>query len=112
MIAKSPNSISRANIEPAIGALNVPAIPAAAPQATKVRNCDPRTFINCPKVDPAAEPICTIGPSRPTEPPEPILIAEANIFAITTLGLITPPLILIDSITSDTPCPLVSLAKK
>ena len=38
LIAKSPRIISREKITPAMGALKAAAIPAAAPQPTKVRS--------------------------------------------------------------------------
>ena len=42
--------------------------------------------------DPSAEPICTIGPSRPTEPPEPMHSAEASDLTTGTCGRIRPPM--------------------
>jgi hypothetical protein len=45
-----------------------------------------------PKVEPKAEPIWMIGPSRPTAAPLPIAIAEARDFTTATIGRITPPL--------------------
>ena len=95
-----------------MGALKVAAIPAAAPQATKIRRRAADIFTSLPMAEPMAEPICTIGPSRPTEPPEPIQIAEANALAKTIRVLILPSFKATDSITSGTPCPLASWAKK
>jgi hypothetical protein len=66
----------------------------------------------CPIVEPSAEPICTIGPSRPTDPPEPIEMAEASAFTTTTRGRMTPPRVAMDSMTSGTPCPFASEATK
>ena len=43
-------------------------------------------------VEPNAAPIWTIGPSRPTEPPVPMQIAEASDLTAATTGRITPPL--------------------
>jgi hypothetical protein len=31
----------------------------------------------CPRLEPIAEPVSTIGASAPTEPPKPIVIADA-----------------------------------
>ena len=76
--AKSPTTISAAKSAPAIGALKVAAMPAAAPQPTMVRIWLAETLSICPMVEPSAEPIWTIGPSRPTEPPLPIEMAEAS----------------------------------
>ncbi len=64
------------------------------------------------KVEPRAAPTCTIGPSRPAEPPLPIQTADAAIFATTTRGRIRPPRNAMACMTSGTPCPLASLAKK
>jgi hypothetical protein len=67
----SRSTISKPKNRPVIGALKVAAIPPAAPQATMIRSrlSDIRT--SCPSVEASAEPICTIGPSRPTDPPTP-----------------------------------------
>ena len=62
--------------------------------------------------EPSAEPICTIGPSRPTEPPEPMHTADASDFTIGTCGRIRPPSRLTAYITSGTPCPRASGAKR
>ena len=69
---------SSAKKTPAMGALNVAEIPAAVPQATSRRNRFSDTCSTCPIEEPSAEPICTIGPSRPTDPPAPMQIAEAS----------------------------------
>jgi hypothetical protein len=45
----------------------------------------------CPSEDPSAEPICAIGPSRPTDPPPPMQIADANDFMAATAGRMRPP---------------------
>ena len=44
-------------------------------------------------MEPKAVPICTMGPSRPTEPPEPMDIAEASDFTAATDGRqsVAPP---------------------
>ena len=110
--AKSPRMTSAANRVPAMGALKVAAIPAAAPQATRVRSLRSPRFSNCPMLDPRAEPICTMGPSLPTDPPVPMQIPEATSLAATTRARILPPRNMTASITSGTPCPLASLAKK
>ena len=39
-----------------------------------------------PSVEPSAEPICTIGPSRPTDPPPPMHSAEASALTTATCG--------------------------
>ena len=60
----------------------------------------------------SAEPICTIGPSRPTDPPTPMQIAEASALTIVTCGRIRPPFSATASITSGTPWPRASRAKR
>ena len=54
---------------PVTGALNVAAMPPAAPQATRIRSRFSGIRIHWPRPEASAEPICTIGPSRPTDPP-------------------------------------------
>ncbi len=102
---------SMAKITPAMGALNVAAIPAAAPQATMLRIRSSESLRSWPIVEPRAEPTWMIGPSRPAEPPVPIQRADATIFAAATLALILPPCRIRACITSGTPCPFASLAK-
>ena len=62
--------------------------------------------------EPSAEPICTIGPSRPTEPPEPMHSAEASALTAGTCGRIRPPCSATASITSGTPWPRASGANR
>jgi hypothetical protein len=76
--AKSLRISSIAKKTPASGALKVAAIPPAAPQATRTRILGSATPTNRPALDPSADPICTIGPSRPTDPPPPMHIADAR----------------------------------
>ena len=57
------------------------------------------------EVDPSAEPIWMIGPSRPTDPPPPMHNAEANALTAATCGAIRPPRRETANITSGTPCP-------
>ena len=76
--AKLRRISSIAKNTPASGALNVAAIPPAAPQATSNRIRSVSRRRTWATVEPAAEPICTIGPSRPTEPPPPMHSADAS----------------------------------
>ena len=55
--AKWPTIISAAKIAPAMGALNVAEIPAAAPQPTRVRMPMVLSPINWPREEPNADPI-------------------------------------------------------
>ena len=111
-ILKSPRMISRAKTAPAIGVLKAAAIPPAAPHAARRRSRIVEAPRSCPNAEPRAAPICTIGPSRPTEPPVPIVRADAAVFTRATRGRIFPPFRAIDSMTSGTPCPRASAARK
>ena len=53
--------------------------------------------------DPIAEPICTIGPSRPAAPPNPMVSDEAITLTVTTRLRILPPRVASAVITSGTP---------
>ena len=112
MTPKSPRMISTAKRAPATGALKVAAIPAAAPQPTSVRRRRSPTRSHWPIDEPMAEPIWTIGPSRPTDPPDAMHTPEATSLAMTTRGRIRPPRSATASMTSGTPCPLASEAKR
>ena len=110
--AKSARISSIAKNTPASGALKVAAIPPAAPQATSTRILGSATRTTRPTLEPRAEPICTIGPSRPTDPPPPMHSADANALTAATWGAIRPPRRATAYITSGTPCPRASRAKK
>ncbi len=66
------STISETNRAPAIGALYADAIPAAAPHATISRRRGEGHFRKRPTSDAIRAESCTIGPSRPIEPPEAI----------------------------------------
>ena len=83
---------SMANMTPPIGVLKVAAMPAPAPAATRMMRCPAGIRTIWPNVEPSAEPIWMIGPSRPTAAPLPIAIAEASDFTTATTGRMTPPL--------------------
>ena len=107
-----PMSTSIEKMAAAIGALKVAAIPPAAPQVTSVRTFSEVSRLHWPTVEPIADPICTIGPSRPAAPPNPIVSDDAITFTVTTRFRIRPPLVASAVMTSGTPCPLASRAKK
>lgn len=88
-----------------MGALKVAAIPAAAPQATRTLSRSLPTLSHCPNVEPRLEPICTMGPSRPTEPPVAMVNAETKALRNMIRDLIFPPLKATASMTWD-PVPL------
>jgi len=106
--AKSRRISSIAKNGPASGALNVAEIPPAAPQATSTRIREALSRVSRPRVEPRAAPICTIGPSRPTEPPPPMHNAEARALTTLTCGAIRPPRSATAYITSGTTCPRAS----
>ena len=109
-IVKSSRMISRAKKTPEIGALKVAEMPPPAPHATSSRSRLDGIRIHCPRLDPMADPICTIGPSRPTEPPVPIVSADAIALTTATRGRIRPSFSATASITSGTPWPRASRA--
>ena len=76
-IDKSTISTSSVNTNPAIGALKMPAIAADAPQPTSSISCLLSILNNCPRLEPMAEPVSTIGASAPTDPPKPMVMADA-----------------------------------
>ncbi len=108
--SKSRRISSRAKKTPAMGALKVAEIPPAAPHATSSRSRDSESPNACPHELPSADPIWTIGPSRPTDPPQPMQIAEAADLIAATRGRMRPPFSDTASITSGTPWPFASLA--
>ena len=61
-----------------MGALKIPAIAADAPQPTRSISIRLSMLKSCPSFEPIAEPVSTIGASAPTEPPKPMVIAEAT----------------------------------
>ena len=95
-----------------MGALNVAEMPAAAPHATSVRTIGAGARAICPSADPIAEPIWTIGPSRPQLPPKPIDVADASALTAITRGRMMPPRNATASITSGTPWPFASGANR
>ena len=76
-IVKSIISTSMVNTNPAIGALNMPAMAAAAPHPTSSISVLLFILNFCPRLLAILEPVSTIGASAPTEPPKPIVIADA-----------------------------------
>ena len=102
--------ISTPKKTPVIGALKVAAMPPAAPQATSTRMRSSGIRTRWPRLDASAEPIWTIGPSRPTDPPTPMHSAEATALTTLTWGRIRPPFSATAIITSGTPWPRASRA--
>ena len=77
---KLPFSSSRAKISPARGALNAAASPAAAPALMRALRSPSPCFTRnqVETMRPVAPPICTVGPSRPSARPPPMLAAPAR----------------------------------
>ena len=75
---KSTISTSSVNTSPAIGALKIPAMAAEAPQPTNRIMAFLSMRKICPRFEPMAEPVSTIGASAPTEPPKPMVIPDAT----------------------------------
>ena len=108
----SRRMISKPKNRPVRGALKVAAIPPAAPQATMTRNRVSETRTAWPRLEARAEPIWTMGPSRPTEPPVPMHSAEARALTRATGGRMRPPFSATATMTSGTPWPRASGAKR
>ena len=77
-ILRSTISTSSVNTSPAIGALKMPAMAAAAPQPTNRISFFLSMPNSLPRFEPMAEPVSTIGASAPTDPPKPMVIADAT----------------------------------
>ena len=97
---------------PASGVLNVAAIAPPAPQAQITRSRFSGMRMPWPSAEAIDAPIWAIGPSRPTEPPVPIVRAEAKALTIETRARIRTPFCATAAITSGTPCPRASGAKR
>ena len=106
----SRRMISTPKNTPVTGALKVAEMPPAAPQATRIRSRFSGIFTHWPRLEARAEPIWTIGPSRPTDPPAPMHTADATALTMLTCGRIRPPLPATAIITSGTPWPRASRA--
>ena len=75
---RSTISTSSVNTSPAIGALKMPAMAAAAPHPTSSISVFLSIRKYCPRLEPMAEPVSTIGASAPTDPPNPMVMADAT----------------------------------
>ncbi len=59
-------------------------------------------------MDPKPAAISAVGPSRPAEPPDPMVMAEASIFTGATRARSIPPVQCSAFTTVSVPCPSVS----
>ena len=75
---KSIISTSSVNTRPAIGALKMPLTAPAAPHPTRsiIFLLSRRNI--CPRFEPMALPVSTIGASAPTLPPKPMVMPDAT----------------------------------
>jgi len=65
------------------GAAKIAPMPAPIPSATAVRPSSSDRFSRRVSSDEKPAEICAVGPSRPADPPEPIVSALATIFTST-----------------------------
>ena len=72
-VVRSSMSTSSVKSIPAMGALNMPAMPAAAPQPTSIISMRGDRRKAEPRLEPIEAPVYTMGPSAPTEPPKPMV---------------------------------------
>jgi hypothetical protein len=101
---------SMAKSTPAIGVLNVAEMPPAAPQPRRIFMWAVFILSRWAMLEPRAEPMWTMGPSRPEEPPIPMVTADASALMTITRNLSRPPCRVTASMTSGTPWPFASRA--
>ncbi|HJN61170.1 MAG TPA: hypothetical protein QF630_09025 [Alphaproteobacteria bacterium] len=77
---------------------------AATPQPSRVSDSERLSLRRWPSHEARLAPICTAGPSRPTEAPEPIEMVAPSAATTPCLSAIRPPLKTLASTTSATPC--------
>jgi len=100
-----PSTSSSAKNAPANGALNAPAIPAAAPHPTRIFTHRARRPNKRPIADPVVAPSTATGPSLPADAPDPRVSAEAMVRITTGRLGISPPCFATARWTSGTFCP-------
>jgi hypothetical protein len=103
----SNSSSSTASSTEASGALNVAAMPPAAPATSRVFLSSADSSRNCARIEPTAPPVMMIGPSAPNGPPVPIEIAAETGLSTATRGATRLPPVRIASIASGIPCPRI-----
>ena len=69
-----------------MGELKIALMPAADPHPIRMGMCSRATRKSWPMPEAMAAPICTIGPSAPADPPEPMVRPEVRIFSMATAG--------------------------
>jgi hypothetical protein len=103
----SNSSSSTASSTEASGALNVAAMPPAAPATSRVLRSSADRRRNWARIDPTAPPVMMIGPSAPNGPPVPIEVAADTGLSTATRGAIRLPPVRIASIASGMPWPRI-----
>ena len=78
-MAIEPRTISETKSAPEIGALYAEAMPAAPPHATMSRRRGTGAPASVPSLEPSIAASCTIGPSRPIDPPDAMVKSEATL---------------------------------
>jgi hypothetical protein len=82
----SKSSSSIASTTAASGAPNVAAMPAAAPEASRILRSDADTCRTWPSSEPRAPPVTMMGPSAPNGPPVPMATAADTGLATAVRG--------------------------
>ena len=91
-MVRSTMSTSSVNMRPAMGALKMPATAPEAPQPMSSMSILWSSLNMRPRWLPMAEPVSTMGDSAPTEPPQPMVSAEAMTLDQQLCDRICPPL--------------------
>jgi hypothetical protein len=99
----SNSSSSTASRTDDSGALNVAAMPPAAPATRRVLRSSADSRRNCARIEPTAPPVMMIGPSAPNGPPVPIEIAADTGLSSATRGWTRLPPARIASMASGMP---------
>src|SRR5579863_4603050 len=89
-MAIEPRTISATKNAPDRGRVETQAIPPAAPHATSRRSLAGEHFADLPRTEPSIEASCTIGPSRPIDPPEEIVTSEEILLISVARTRMTP----------------------
>lgn len=103
----SNSSSSTASRIEASGALNVAAMPAAAPETSRVLRSSAVSRRNWASTDPHAPPVMMTGPSAPNGPPEPMETAADTGLSAATFGSTLLPRVRIASMASGMPWPRI-----
>src|SRR5882724_1074628 len=103
-IEKFPSTIIAANTAPAIGALYAAEIPAAAPHAVNSRNRYGCHRASWPHFDAYVAASCVIAPSRPIDPPLPMVTSEEPAFTSAVRNGSRPSLVATTSMMLLEPC--------